>query len=197
MANERFEVGVITKPHGIRGGLEAHLFDPESEALAEGRTITLVLKNGPRAGAIVDDFRIVESASVPGSPGRVRLTLEGIDDRNAAERLRGCGIEVARADLPALDEDEFYVADTIGKFVHRRLPGDAVVADDVVVVGKVVGLVTSGPQDLLEVRYRDRNGRARTWLLPVAAGFVVDVGEVVLVELPDGFLPDDLEARRP
>jgi 16S rRNA processing protein RimM len=192
MANERFEVGVITKPHGLKGGLEAHLFDPDSAALAEGRTVTLVLKTGPRAGALVDDFRIVESAGVPGSPGRVRLVLEGIDDRNAAERLRGCGIEVARADLPALDEGEFYVADTIGLFVHRRLEGG-----DVVVVGKVVGLVTSGPQDLLEVRYRDRNGRARTWLLPVAAGFVVDVTDVVLVELPDGFLPDDLEARRP
>jgi len=192
MANDRFEVGVITGAHGLDGGLKAHLFDPDSDALAAGRMVTLVLKTGPRAGAIVDEFRVVESATVPGSPGRVRLVLEGIDDRTAAERLRGCGLEVARAELPPLASDEFYVADTIGLMVHRRLEGG-----DVVVVGKVAGLVTSGPQDLLEVRYRDRNGRARTWLLPVEAGFIVDVTDVVLVDLPDGFLPDDLEARRP
>jgi 16S rRNA processing protein RimM len=192
MANDRFEVGVITGAHGLGGGLKAHLFDPDSDALAAGRTVTLVLKSGPRSGAIVDEFRIVESAEVPGSPGRVRLVLEGIDDRTAAEQLRGCAIEVARSELPPLDADEFYVADTIGLPVHRRLEGG-----HVVMVGKVAGLVTSGPQDLLEVRYRDRNGRARTWLLPVSAGFVVDVTEVVLVDLPEGFLPDDLEARRP
>ena len=192
MANDRFEVGVITGAHGLGGGLTAHLFDPDSDSLAAGRTVTLVLKSGPRSGAVVDEFRIVESAEVPGSPGRVRLVLEGIDDRTAAEQLRGCAIEVARSELPPLDADEFYVADTIGLPVHRRLEGG-----DVVMVGKVAGLVTSGPQDLLEVRYRDRNGRARTWLLPVSAGFVVDVTEVVLVDLPEGFLPDDLEARRP
>lgn len=190
---ERFEVGVITGAHGIKGGLKAHLHDPDSDALAVGRTITLVLGSGPRSGQVVDEFRVLESAEVPGSPGRVRLELEGIDDRDAAERLRGCTIEVARADLPALGDDEFYVADTIGLPVHRRLDDGGVV-----VVGKVHALVTSGPQDLLEVRYRDRNGRARTWLLPVAAGFVIDVAnDHVLVELPDGFLPDDLEARRP
>lgn len=190
---DRFEVGVITRPHGLRGGLEAHLHDPDSDALAVGRTVTLVLSCGPRSGQVVDEFRVLASALVPGSPGRVRLELEGIDDRDAAERLRGCTIEVARADLPALGDDEFYVADTIGLPVHRRLHDDGIV-----VVGKVHALVTSGPQDLLEVRYRDRNGRVRTWLLPVAAGFVIDVGsDHLLVELPEGFLPDDLEARRP
>jgi 16S rRNA processing protein RimM len=192
MTSERFEVGVITGAHGLGGVLKVQLFDPESAALAAGRTVTLVLKSGPRSGHVVDEFRVVDSREVPGSPGRLRVVLEGIDDRDAAERLRGCGIEVARADLPPLLDDEFYVADTIGRPVHRRLEGG-----DVVMVGTVADLVTSGAQDLLEVRYRDRLGRTRTWLLPVEAGFVVDVGDVVLVELPDGFLPDDLEARPP
>jgi len=192
VVRERFEVGVITGAHGIHGGLKAHLHDPDSAALVPGRKVTLVLREGPRAGAVVDELEVLACAEVPGSPGRMRLELEGIGDRTAAERLRGCAIEVARDELPPLQGDEFYVADTIGLPVLRRLEDGVTVR-----VGQVAGLVTSGPQDLLEIRYRDRLGRARTWLMPVDAGFVLDVtAEHVLVELPEGFLPDDLEARR-
>ena len=44
----------------------------------------------------------------------LRARLEGVSDRDAAERLRGLNIEVARADLPAPAPREHYREDLLG-----------------------------------------------------------------------------------
>ena len=49
----------------------------------------------------------------------LRVALSGIDDRNAAERLRGCEILLARAALPATREHEFYQDDLLGFSVRN------------------------------------------------------------------------------
>lgn len=70
------------------------------------------------------------STQVSQEPGAARLTmklaegraqgaslvarLEGITDRDVAERLRGARINVARSALPKLRRNEFYQADLIG-----------------------------------------------------------------------------------
>ena len=68
--------------------------------------------------------------------------FEGIDDRSAAEALRGSLVEIDRAALPPLEEGEYYHADLIG------LPcvGAAGKA-----VGTVVAVENYGAGDLLEI----------------------------------------------
>jgi 16S rRNA processing protein RimM len=46
--------------------------------------------------------------------GVLLARIEGVEDRNAAERLKGLRLYVRRADLPPPEEDEFYEADLIG-----------------------------------------------------------------------------------
>jgi 16S rRNA processing protein RimM len=47
------------------------------------------------------------------------VRLEGIEDRNAAARLTGAWIEVARAELPPTGDREYYRADLIGLEVEN------------------------------------------------------------------------------
>jgi len=47
------------------------------------------------------------------------LTLEGVEDRNAAEAIDGFTISVDRHDLPELGDDEVYLADLVGLAVEH------------------------------------------------------------------------------
>ncbi|MGH6827777.1 MAG: ribosome maturation factor RimM [Rhizomicrobium sp.] len=46
--------------------------------------------------------------------GEAVLALSGVDNRGTAEALKGVELFVAREDLPATDQEEFYHADLIG-----------------------------------------------------------------------------------
>jgi 16S rRNA processing protein RimM len=68
---------------------------------------------------------------------------EGIEDRDAAEALRGLDLYVPRERLPATEEDEFYVSDLVGV--------DAVDPEGVV-QGRIVAVHNFGAGDLIEVQ---------------------------------------------
>ena len=182
-ANGRLAVGYVAGAHGIRGGLRVSVHDPASEALVPGRRV--VLQRDGRAIA-THEVRTVEP--VPGKPGRHRVTLVDVGDRDAAEALRGGELLVERSELPTLADDEFYLADAIGLPVQRERDGV------VEALGTVAGLTSNGVQDLFEVQWRGPDGRMHEWLLPVLPQHVVEVSAArVLVDLPLGLLPDALE----
>lgn len=176
-------VGYVAGAHGIRGGVRVHLHDSDSEALTIGRRVVLQ-REGQGLGT--HELRSVEP--IPGKPGRYRVTLAGVADRNAAEALRGSELLVDRSELPELPDDEFYLVDTIGLPVERDRDGVAQA------LGTVVGITTNGVQDLLQVQWRGPDGRNHEWLLPVLPQHIVELDERrVLVELPLGLLPDALD----
>lgn len=178
-------VGYIAGPHGVRGAVRVHLHDPRSPALEPGRRIVL-----RRDGRTFGTHEVGQVDPVPGKPGRWRVTLRGVPGRSEAEALRGCELLVDRDALPPLDDDEFYLADAIGLPVVRQHDGQA--------LGTIVGLTSNSVQDLFEVEHRGADGRARTWLLPVLPHCIVEMREdAVLVDLPRGLLPDELEPDEP
>ncbi len=92
--------------------------------------------------------------------------------------------------MPSPYDDEFYLADAIGRPVQRERDG--------VALGTIVGVTSNGVQDLLEVQYTRKDGRKDTWLLPALPQFIVDVDDARMqVELPLGLLPDEFEANSP
>ncbi len=174
-------VARVTAPHGIRGGLRAKLHDPKSTSLVVGRQVQLG-SGGPT----------VTLEGVNAVPGKdfVRLRLSGVRSRDEAEALRGCELLVDREHLPALQEDEFYLADAIGLPVERLDQ-----AGEVQALGTIVGLTSNRAQDLFEIEWTSDSGGRKRWLMPVIPQFIESLsGECLRVDLPIGMLPAELEA---
>ena len=105
MKQEHLLIGEITKPQGIRGEVKVRhytddpdrFYDLETVLVQEGSTFREITVNGARVNG--DD---------------VFLTLEGIADRNEAEKMRGLKLYVDRAHARELADDEVFIADIIG-----------------------------------------------------------------------------------
>ena len=148
--SDAIAVAELSAPHGVRGWFRARLYDPDSEALRPGLRVELRPAGKPDLAAVAATIVAVEP--IPGKAA-VRLQLAEVADRDRAEALRGHEIWVARADLPALEDDEFYLSDTIGLSVER------VLGDRTQQLGTIVGVTINGVQDLLEVQYTRKDGR--------------------------------------
>ena len=109
--------------------------------------------------------------------------VAGVDDRNAAEALRGVELYVDRSRLPAADEGEFYYADLVGLRAEDAAGS---------VVGKVLAVHNFGAGDLLEIRLAEE---PVTELIPFTDAFVpvVDVAAGRVVVVMPLSAPDDDE----
>jgi 16S rRNA processing protein RimM len=166
--------------------------DEPDRRFAVGSALRTSTSSGPaRAGSAVERTLTVEGARW--HSGRLLLHFEGVDDRTAAESLRGLllQVEVDPSEVP-VDPEEFY---------DHQLVGLTVVDRSGARVGRVVDVV-HGAQDLLVV---DRapvpdgaveRGAARTEtavqaMVPFVHALVPEVdlasGRLV-VDLPDGLL---------
>ena len=164
-ASNRVLLGHVAGAHGIRGEvlIKSYTDDPGD-----------IASYGPlqdEAGT-----RSIVFKSARPTPKGIIARIEGVEDRNAAEALRGTKLFVDRAALPEPDEDEFY---------HTDLIGLKVVTTDGTDVGEVVAIQNYGAGDLLEYRL---TGQKRTELVPFTAACVPDIdleaGRVTVV-LPD------------
>jgi 16S rRNA processing protein RimM len=100
-------VGQIIGARGLKGELCVRSFTADPEAVAA---------YGPLA---IDSGERALRLHIAGRKKRALIVrVDGIDDRSAAEALRGTGLYVARAKLPPPAEDEFYHADLIGLVVE-------------------------------------------------------------------------------
>jgi len=94
--------------------------------------------------------------------GAVVAQLAGVDDRNAAEALKGTFVGVPRAAMPPAGTDEYYWDDLIGLGVVNARDER---------LGVVTGLIETGANDVLCVKAEDGTER----LLPFVAAVIVDV----------------------
>lgn len=175
---DKLVVAEIGPPHGVRGlvKIRAHTEDPKTiftfGALEDedGRAYRLTFKGHAKGGLIA--------------------AIDGIDDRDAAERLRGRRLLAARAALPPTDESagEYYHADLIGLAVH--LPDGAR-------FGTVRAVHDYGGGDLLEV---DPDEGRRTSLIPFTKEIVPEIdlaaGRLVIAPI-DGLLEPAEAEKKP
>lgn len=150
--DEWVSFGHVAKAHGIKGGVRLHLWNDDGETLRKGLVVEL-RREGQRP-------QRTSIAAVYG-PGLVKL--EGVDDRNAAEPLRGAEVFVRRADFPPPEEGEGYLIDLIGALV---------VDEQGAVLGTIEGFVEETSQPLAEVRVE---GRDEPVLVPFVDELVVRV----------------------
>ena len=172
-AADLLQVGVITGPHGVRGLVKVKSFtaDP-SDLTAYG---ALTDETGDAA------FGLDVRGEVK---GQFLVKVEGVEDRNAAELLKGLKLFIHRAALPQPEEDEFYHADLIGL--------ETVLADGSA-HGRINAVQDFGAGDLLEVALKDGG----TVYLPFTRMVVptVDLAAGHVVVDPPGEVEVEGEAR--
>ncbi len=176
----RVVVGRIGRAQGVRGEVTVEVrTDVPEERFAPGA----VLFASGRAG-------LPPSVTVAGhrwQNARLVLSVEGIDDRTAAETLRGAILE-ADVDLSQGADDEFHDLALVG-LVVRRSDGRE--------LGRIAEVLHLPGQDVLAVA-REDGGEL---LVPFVRQIVPEVdlaGGFVVVELPDGLaeLSDPSESSR-
>ncbi|MGD0190827.1 MAG: ribosome maturation factor RimM [Rhizomicrobium sp.] len=158
-------LGVVIGAQGLRGELRVKTFTETPERLAaygrlctkDGRTL-----NPTDARALKPDIAI--------------LRLQGVDDRDAAEALKGVELFVARDALPAAADDEFYHADLVGlraEDAEGRL------------VGEVRAIHNFGAGDVIELVRPDGGNLFLSFTRETVPEIDVKEGRIVVVEPPD------------
>lgn len=158
-------MGRVAAPYAVKGWIKVQPFTEYLDSLLDYETWWLGHAEGPKAGW--REYRVVEG-KVHGQT--LLAQLEGVDDRNASEALKGLDVAVDRSAFPAADEDEYYWDDLIGLDV---------VNTGGVALGKVEGLLETGAHDVLRVK----GGQER--LIPFVDAYVREVdleGKRILVE---------------
>ena len=146
-------VGVLGRPHGIRGGIYFRPHNPRSRAFDEVTELVIV-RDGQSRLYEVTSMRPVADAYV--------AQLAGVDDREAAAALTNAEVRVARAVLPPLEPGEYFVEDVVGCAVEGE-EGKA--------LGVVRGTLWNGAHDVAEIEGPD--GRER--MIPLVPDFVLSV----------------------
>jgi len=152
----RIALAAVAGAHGIKGELRLKLFSDSVLSLSRYEKL--------HVGGVERRLLAIRDT------GKTAVArLEGIDDRSAAEALRGSLIEVDRSALPPLEEGEYYHADLIG------LPA---VDRDGKAIGTVAAIENYGAGDLLEVE--DEQGRRS--LIPFKSGIADLEGDRIVLD---------------
>ena len=150
-------VGRVARAHGIRGRVLVAPYNGDSTGLVQVRRLWLSGK----------EYAVARTERV--NLGYL-VALKGIDDRNAAEALRGQEVVVDRRELPPPEEDEMYAVDLIGFTVEGK---------DGKVHGVVEDLEEAGPLDLLKL--------AGGALVPLGlVQEVISEARRIIIEVPEG-----------
>jgi len=161
----RVLLGTIAAAHGIRGEVMLRTYTSDPEAIADYGVLS------DKAGK-----QIFKIKSVRATPKGVIARIDGVNDRNRAEALRGIDLYVDRERLPETDAQEYYHADLIG-LEARDFAG--------AVVGEIVSVANFGAGDLLEIR---KSGTKQTEYVAFSAANVPQIniaaGHLVVV-MPD------------
>jgi 16S rRNA processing protein RimM len=162
---DRFvRIGVVGRPHGVRGALKIHLDNPKGRTLVAGLTVRCVA-----AGRSVE--HVIKSV------GGGVVAFEGLDDRSAAEALVHAEVQVRRRDLAA-DGDGVFLVDLVG----------APVTDGAgATLGTLKGFTDTGAQLLAEIA----SAGGRVVLVPFVAPILVQAGPPIVLAPPTGLFNDD------
>jgi len=151
----RIALAAIAGAHGVKGELRLKLFSDSVKSLS-GHEKLYVGGAARRLLSIRDGGKTAVAR------------FDGVNDRAAAEALRGSLVEIERASLPPLEEGEYYHADLIGL---------AAVDGQANLLGTVVAVENYGAGDLLEVELAD----GKRALIPFRPGIAdLHEGRIVL-----------------
>lgn len=156
IAEEQITLAAVAGAHGISGEVRLKLFAETIESLKRYKAVQVgerkLTLQWVKAGGATPIARFAE-----------------INDRSAAEALRGRLVTVARSELPPLEAGEYYQADLIG------LPCESL---EGAVLGTVVAVENFGAGDIIEIEKQD----GKRTMVPFREGIADLAGGRIVVD---------------
>jgi 16S rRNA processing protein RimM len=165
-------VGIVTSVHGLRGEVAIQNRSDNPERWRPGGTVLL------------DDGRglTIETSRTHGK--RLLVKFEGVNDRTAAETLRGASLVVPESWLPPLPEGEWWAHELEGCTIETR-------------AGRALGVLTEVVANPANDIWVAVDAEGTETLIPVLADLLVEVDtlarRIVVRDVPGVTVPEDDE----
>ncbi len=157
---DAIEVGRIADAWGVKGWFKVLPHSASPEALFSSKR--WFLQPSQRGAKTFAGTVIIRVREAKDHSDTVVASAHDIDDRSAAEALRGARIFVPRSSFPTAAQDEYYWVDLIGLQVINR---------EGQVLGDVRELMSTGPQTVLVLAF-EQDGKPQERLIPFVSAFV-------------------------
>jgi 16S rRNA processing protein RimM len=138
MEENWLEIGTIVSPQGLQGELRVLSVSDFPERFQK-RGIRGI--QAPQGGDI-NEIQLLRGRYISGKNIYI-IKLEGIEDRQQAENLRGYKLLANKLEKPRLEADEYHVSDLVNLEVYHQLTGEK--------IGVIVDILWAG-NDLLAVQ---------------------------------------------
>jgi 16S rRNA processing protein RimM len=158
-------IGVVGRPHGVKGALKIHLDNPDSQTLHSGLSVHCI-KAGKTHTLTITKI------------GSGIITFEGFSDRTMAEGMVNAELQVRRSDFVDDDDDSAFLIDLLGTPIVDMAG---------VALGTLVSFIDSGPQLLAEVK----TPSGRVVLVPFVPPIVNNLGPPVVLAPPGGLFNEE------
>ncbi|XVG95460.1 ribosome maturation factor RimM [Eubacteriales bacterium KG127] len=165
--NNLIKIGKIVAPQGIKGQVRVYNYSNSHR-----------YDNLPH---VIIDKKIFEIQTVGHVKNMIVLKLKGLDDRNAAELMRGKDLYMEDKFLEILGENEYFIKDLIGLKVRVLHNSNS--------VGEITNVLQHGPVDLYEVK----SYTGKISYVPAVKEFIknIDMKNGVIIETIPGLLEDE------
>lgn len=170
-----YQLGYVTKTHGLQGEVNVFLDVDFPEAYEEMESVFLQLSgSGTLIPFFIENLRLQKDSLI--------IKFEDIDSLEQAETLLKAGLFLPLDQLPQLEEGQFYFHEIIGFLVEDENEGQ---------LGTVKDVYEAGEQHLIAMNYQNHEV-----LIPLTDDIIIKVDkekEVVFTRLPEGLLDVYLE----
>ncbi|MBV7482375.1 ribosome maturation factor RimM [Bordetella sp. BOR01] len=177
------ELGRISGAYGVKGWIKVQPHSAQADVLRRASSWWLTRLAPESARGVVasapHEYKIVQARP---QGATIVAQLAGITDRDQAEALRGCAVQVSRSQFPAPADDEYYWVDLIGCAFYTDAEGEPAR------VGVVEEVVDNGAHAILRVVLqrapvpggqpeprRDAKGRPLVMLVPFVGAHILAV----------------------
>jgi len=160
LPEDAIEVGRILDAWGIKGWFKVLPHSASPEALFSSKR--WYLQPSEKGAKTFSGTVLLKIREAKDHSDSVVACAQDIDDRNAAEALKGARIFIPRSSFPTAGDDEYYWVDLIGLAVINR---------EGVALGQVTELLSTGPQTVLVVGY-EQDGKAQERMIPFVSAYV-------------------------
>jgi 16S rRNA processing protein RimM len=171
--NDCYEIGYITKTHGLKGEVTLELDVDEPESYTELETAFVEVKK-QLVPFIIERINVQQKRAI--------IKFEGVNTLDEAGRLLHCKVMLPLEDLPESEDGKFYLHEVLGYTVEDEALGK---------LGIISQLYEGTHQDILGMEYQGKEV-----LIPVVDAIVLSADaetKTLQTRLPDGLVALYLE----